>query len=949
MTLAPEALAELVASDGARFPLGKGAALIGRPSDDRGFVPDIDLSGVPNGKSVSRRHARIFHAVGAWHLRPEPSARSVTFVAGQKLSSQQQAPLRDGDEIKLGKVSLTFRSAGVPPPSDPNATIISPRQAVAEIRSGEVQFPLVAPDGRSLSLGRHSEDRRYRPDIDLGDVPGGSTVSRRHGELLHRGGAWLLRVQADVTNPTYLNGTQLECGQEVELSDGDRLRLGRALATFHMQRAVRYVDAEVLDLTLGPPREARIEPGAQHSLPLSLVNFSGQVDWFALELTGVPPDWYRIELPNGDPAARPVVRLLSGPPPVPTAESTARATLVLSPPRHPHARAGTYPLLLSATSQGQERLRRTATGQLIVLPFVELRLTVEPAEVRDRRAIYVLGLANNGNTPLAVSLAAATTDKLQTSLEHDEITLANGADSRLALDVRVKRRPWFGPEIVHDVKVIATAEKSSVEHHVQLTCPPRIPVRIQRVFSRIQSLFKPVLVPLAVLAVTAGVAFLILRPPEVKLTADRDIVGKGESTAFSWNIERGSGTAILDTPDGPRELALQGSGLESPKLQQTTEFKLNAHNWFGIIGAGSARVRVVRVVSFTATPSTIRQVGDEVKLEWVTENASRIRIEPAQEVAAPPNGNSVVVRPTKSVLYQLIAIDEASQAQDRVTAPISFGNATIKTFDSDKRQTAAGGPVTLTWAADGFTRLILEPAKGDLEFTGDVDVTRRTSVQVRPVHDGRYTLVAHNADEKTSEAYVDVVVVPLKQPRLQGPVRPIPAGETTTLSWQAEGANDRTTAVIQPEIGDVTGKTSVEIEARHTNQYTLVLTGPDGKSVSSEPVTLTVVPSVRQFSVAPVSITEDEPVNITWDVLEADSVTVTRDDGKQFSGPAAGNLLDHPPLAVTSYSIKGHNGSGDSLDTPRATFKIKVNPAPTPTPLPSPTPLPLPTAAATLT
>jgi predicted component of type VI protein secretion system len=236
MTRPGEALAELIASDGVRFPLGASDVLVGRPSVDGSFVPDIDLSRLRGSRSVSRRHARIFHTVGAWHLQAEPSARNVTLVAGQSVAAAQHAPLRDGDEITLGKVSLVFRAGRVPPPSDPNATIVGVNQAVAEIRSADMTIPLVVPEGRTLSLGRHSEDKRYRPDIDLSDVAGGSTVSRRHAELFRRDGAWLMRVQADVTNPTFLNDRQLQRGQEVELSDGDQLRLGRALVTFHEQR-----------------------------------------------------------------------------------------------------------------------------------------------------------------------------------------------------------------------------------------------------------------------------------------------------------------------------------------------------------------------------------------------------------------------------------------------------------------------------------------------------------------------------------------------------------------------------------------------------------------------------------------------------------------------------------------------------------------------------------------
>src|SRR5262245_48357072 len=53
-------------------------------------------------------------------------------------------------------------------------------RVLAELHIGEQSFKLDTPDERELTLGRHSEDGRYVPDVDLGDLPRGRTVSRRH-------------------------------------------------------------------------------------------------------------------------------------------------------------------------------------------------------------------------------------------------------------------------------------------------------------------------------------------------------------------------------------------------------------------------------------------------------------------------------------------------------------------------------------------------------------------------------------------------------------------------------------------------------------------------------------------------------------------------------------------------------------------------------------------------
>jgi hypothetical protein len=86
-------------------------------------------------------------------------------------------------------------------------------------------------------------------------------------------------------------------------------------------------------------------------------------------------------------------------------------------------------------------------------------------------------------------------------------------------------------------------------------------------------------------------------------------------------------------------------------------------------------------------------------------------------------------------------------------------------------------------------------------------------------------------------------------------------------------------------------------------------------------------------------------VVLTWSVADAQSVTVTRDDGIRIAvGAAADEARDRPPASVTGYTLKARNASGESLDSPASVIKIKVQPPPTPTPLPTPTPVPPPPA-----
>ena len=80
---------------------------LGRKDPDTGEVPEIDLeeSGAVE-QGVSRRHAHIFRKETASLYVEDLGSPNGTYLNGQKLIANQPRILRDGDELRLGRLVL---------------------------------------------------------------------------------------------------------------------------------------------------------------------------------------------------------------------------------------------------------------------------------------------------------------------------------------------------------------------------------------------------------------------------------------------------------------------------------------------------------------------------------------------------------------------------------------------------------------------------------------------------------------------------------------------------------------------------------------------------------------------------------------------------------------------------------------------------------------------------
>ena len=98
--------------DGAEFTLsGKSEYLIGREDPVSNIYPDIDLTphhGEDYG--VSRMHAKILQQDGQY-LVEDLNSTNFTYVNRQRLAAKTPTSIKDGDELRFGKVEATFHTA----------------------------------------------------------------------------------------------------------------------------------------------------------------------------------------------------------------------------------------------------------------------------------------------------------------------------------------------------------------------------------------------------------------------------------------------------------------------------------------------------------------------------------------------------------------------------------------------------------------------------------------------------------------------------------------------------------------------------------------------------------------------------------------------------------------------------------------------------------------------
>src|SRR5204863_8130257 len=110
-TLQAGAMASVIAAaSGNGFPVVESDALIGRFDSVTGMRPEIDLTNEDQSRNISRRHARLVIKDGKYFIAEEIGTMNGTFLNGKRLANGVLTPIKDGDELILCRLALSFKS-----------------------------------------------------------------------------------------------------------------------------------------------------------------------------------------------------------------------------------------------------------------------------------------------------------------------------------------------------------------------------------------------------------------------------------------------------------------------------------------------------------------------------------------------------------------------------------------------------------------------------------------------------------------------------------------------------------------------------------------------------------------------------------------------------------------------------------------------------------------------
>jgi pSer/pThr/pTyr-binding forkhead associated (FHA) protein len=95
-------------TQGREFPIRGEEALIGRWDPECGSHPQVDLSDEDTEAKISRKHALLSRKGGQFFLE-DLGSRNGTFINRQtRITPHVPHPIKDGDEILIGKLSFRF-------------------------------------------------------------------------------------------------------------------------------------------------------------------------------------------------------------------------------------------------------------------------------------------------------------------------------------------------------------------------------------------------------------------------------------------------------------------------------------------------------------------------------------------------------------------------------------------------------------------------------------------------------------------------------------------------------------------------------------------------------------------------------------------------------------------------------------------------------------------------
>lgn len=196
-------------------------------------------------------------------------------------------------------------------------------------------------------------------------------------------------------------------------------------------------------------RLLEVDPGSTTAVVVEIVNTGHVIDGVTARVIGLSDEFV-----TANPALLPLFPDASG-----------QVTLSLAVPQsHP---AGRHPLSVEVVSHGARQPSQFLDLDMDVAARPQMSMAVRPRTVRARRSgRFVVELANRGNVPLEVSLAAVDQDRTtRTAFAPERLRIESGAVAPVLVNVR-------GPRMFSGAEVDRTVTIEALARHVDPVVDP---------------------------------------------------------------------------------------------------------------------------------------------------------------------------------------------------------------------------------------------------------------------------------------------------------------------------------------------------------------------------------------------------------------------------------------------------------------------------------------------
>ncbi|MFC1968049.1 hypothetical protein ACFLVX_01495 [Chloroflexota bacterium] len=177
----------------------------------------------------------------------------------------------------------------------------------------------------------------------------------------------------------------------------------------------------------------------------TLHNLGQSIDQFTITIEGLDASWYT--LPVSSVALFP--------------NDKDNLKILLSPPKTPETKAGSYPFRIRVASQADPKEAATVDLNIEIQALPELELSISPPRITGRRGVYQILVNNPGDSEAKLHLEASDAQgTLRYDLQPEDLTVSGKSRAQSTLEVSLGWMALFGGEKELDFQVLATLSEA---------------------------------------------------------------------------------------------------------------------------------------------------------------------------------------------------------------------------------------------------------------------------------------------------------------------------------------------------------------------------------------------------------------------------------------------------------------------------------------------------------